>query len=339
MDTEFKTDSSYTIIKGKFKAPASSSFGLFIAFLDNITKNVDKSDVISSHFSTIFENNINMPWNELEDLISKMKWKGEYATNLTHDIQTTMEDLFEPGTGRGIDIWHSIKKSQNSKAVSIFEEYLMRPTGDKNIKCEIAVETINKSDIEDMKRMREMRDNQDILNADISQLTQPAQQPSVEDSAVVLEMSLVLSPISGVPLTELKPGDKILIKISEQTSRGQYFIDLFNASQNNEILPIPATIESVTPNGKFYTVMVSLGPGVYGKAVEEDNVKAKRYDPAQDKRKQIPTLPQQNPAVQAGAAGSPDVPGTEKPKNKNMLLFIIGGMALLLLIILILLLV
>ncbi len=337
MDTEFKTDTTYTIIKGKFKATASSSFGLFIAFLDNVTKNVDKSDVISSHFSTIFENNINMPWNELEDLISKMKWKGEYATNLTHDIQSTMEDLFEPGTGRGIDIWHAIKKSQLTKTIGIFEEYLMRPTGDKNIKCEISVETINKTDIEDVKKMREMRDNQDLLASDISSVTQPAA-PNIEDSAVVLEMSLVLSPISGVPLTELKQGEKILIKISEQTSRGQYFIDLFNASQGNEILPIPATIESVTPSGKFYTVMVSLGPGIYGKAMEEDNVKAKRYDPAQDKRKQIPTLPQQNPALSAAATtAAPDGLEEEKPKNKNLILFIIGGMAVLLLIILILL--
>lgn len=336
MDTEFKTDSTYTIIKGKFKATASSSFGLFIVFLDNVTKNADKSDVLSSHFSTIFENNINMPWNELEDLISKMKWKGEYATNLTHDIQTTMEDLFEPGTGRGIDVWHAIKKSQFSKAVAIFEEYLMRPTGDKNIKCEITIETINKSDIDEMKKMREMRDNQDLINTDISAMTQSAQ-PAIEDSSVVLEMSLVLSPISGVPLTDLKPGEKILIKISEQTSRGQYFIDLFNASQGNEILPIPATIESVTPSGKYYTVMVSLGPGIYGKAIEEDNVKAKRYDAAQDKRKSIPTLPQQAPAMMSASEPSPEGPEGDKPKMKNILLFVIGGMAVLLLIILILL--
>ena len=77
-----RMDSSYIVIKGRFKAGASSSYELFIVFLDNISKNVDRFDMISSHFSTLFENNIGMPWGEMEELISKMKWKGEYPVQL-----------------------------------------------------------------------------------------------------------------------------------------------------------------------------------------------------------------------------------------------------------------
>lgn len=332
MDTDFKTDSTYTIIKGKFKATASSSFGLIIVFMDNVNKNIERFDIVSSHFSTVFENNVNMPWNELEDMIMKMKWKGEYATNLTHDIQNSLEDLFEPGTGRTVDIWHALKKSQLSKTCSIFEEYLMRPTGDKNVKVEIGIETINRSDIEKVKKMREMKDNKELINSDnVPSANDSSTEPSVGESAVVLDISILLSPISGIPLMDLKQGDKVLIKISEETSRGQYFIDLFNASQDGEVLPIPATVEQVSQSGKYYTLLTQIGPGIYGKAISEDNVKAKKYDPALDKRKNKNTeIPKPVPVGQNNDSSVVN-PDEEKKDNKNLVFFIIGGAILLLL--------
>ena len=204
MEVDFRTDATFTIIKGRFKAPASSSFGLFIIFMDNVTKNVDRFDIIASHFSTVYENSLSMPWNELEDLIAKMKWKGEYATNLTHDIQATLEDLFEPGTGRGVDIWQSIKKAQMNKTSAIIEEYLMRPTGDKNIKSELAVETINSSAIEEVKRTRQGSSNSG--SAGETMQMQPAQGDTLNlgDSSVVLDISLVLAPINGISLMEIQ---------------------------------------------------------------------------------------------------------------------------------------
>lgn len=78
--SDIKVDANYLVIKGHFKATASSSYGVLIVFLDNTTKNVEKFDIVSSHFSTLYENNIGMPWGEMEDLISRLKWKGEYAT-------------------------------------------------------------------------------------------------------------------------------------------------------------------------------------------------------------------------------------------------------------------
>jgi len=288
MSTDFKTDNSYILIKGRFKAIASSAYGLVIVFMDNLTKNVEKVDLVASHFSTIFDNNNpNMPWSELESLITRMKWKGEYATTLTHDIQASIEDLFQPNTGRGLDVWNGIKKGQLNKVVNIFEEYLVRPTGDKSIKIELTIETVTKSEIEEVRRSREQKDNKDAFK--ITPSSTPVQKSEVdmklEESAVVLEVSLVLSPVSGKPIYELKEGDKILIKISEQSSRGQYFIDLLNASENNEILPLPSSVMKVSKEGKMNTVLVSIGPGIYGKSMDEDTVKVKMFDAALDKSK------------------------------------------------------
>ena len=342
MDFDFKTDSSFTIIKGRFKAPASSSFGLFVIFIDNVSKNVEKFDVIASHFSVIYENNLAMPWNELEELISKMKWKGEYATNLTHDIQSTLEDLFEPNSGRNVDIWNSVKKAQTNKTCSIFEEQISRPTGDKNIKVEIGIENINVSDIENVKRTRETQSNtSDLLE---KQASMPMESDGIrlEENAVVLDVALVLSPISGIPIYELKEGEKIVVKISEESSRGQYFIDLLNASDGSDILPIPASVVKISSSGKLYTMMLNIGPGIYGKAIEEDNVKVKIYDVANDKRKNKGTEPTISPttkvaqnAAQNYANAQVNAAVEEKKDNRLLIFFIIGALTFVLLIIII----
>lgn len=340
MAAEIKPDTSYIVIKGRFKALNTSSYGLLIVFLDNITKNVEKYDIISSHFSTLFENNIGMPWNELDEIITKLKWKGEYATSLTHDIQASIEDLFQPGTGRTQDIWANIKKAQIGKVVTIFEEVLGRPTGDKNIKCEVAIETVTKSEIEDVRRSRREREGKDVIGTGLpaggTQQDQTNRDAGIEENAVVLEVSLVLSPVSGVAIADLKDGDKIMMKISEQSSRGQYFIDLLNATKDNEIVPIPATVVKTNKEGKIYTVLANIGPGVYGKSLDEDNVKVKMYDPATEKKKP-PDLAQikatQAQAAQAAGEGVEEEP--KKKKSMNWIWIIIGVAAVLMIAILI----
>lgn len=337
MSADLKMETSYIVIKGRFKATASSSYGLFIVFLDNLSKNVEHHDTVASHFSTIYENNIGMPWNEMEDIITRLKWKGEFATSLTHDIQASIEDLFQPGTGRTQDIWTNIKKAQINKVVSIFEEVLGRPTTDKAVKCEISIESVTKAEIEDVKRSRMERDGKEMLSVGQTDNAPAAPKPAeagLDQSAVVLEVSLILSPVSGIPIYELKEGDKILIKITEQSNRGQYFIDLLNASVNNEIVPVPATVVKSTKEGKIYTVLVNIGPGIYGKSLDEDTVKIKRYDPAQDPRKKKQET--QVPEITLSASGTPNpMAQLKKESNLNMLFLIIAGAAVFLIAILI----
>ncbi|MFN4217233.1 MAG: hypothetical protein ACK4HQ_07530 [Brevinematales bacterium] len=177
-----------------------------------------------------------------------------------------------------------------------------------------------------------MREERDILNnLNIKNQTKQTQPESkVEESAVILDVSLVLSPISGVPIYELKEGTKIFIKITEQTSRGQYFNDLLGANEGGEILPVPATVKKVSKEGKIYTVLVEIGPGIYGKSLDEDTVKVKLYDSAQDKRKAQKTI---EPAM-APIETSPET-SSSISKGSGFLFWVMGGIGLLILMILV----
>jgi hypothetical protein len=272
-----------------------------------------------------------MPWAELEEMITHMKFKGEYATNLTHDIQATLEDLFEAGAGRAIDIWTYIKKDQLHKVLAIFDETLARPTGDKNTRTEIEIETINKSDIERVKQERIKKENQEMINSELANVENQQTGVGLDSSSVVLEVDLVLSPVSGVPIADIKQGQKIMVKIREDSNRGQYFIDLLGANVEGNTVPVPATIENIDYSGKIYTVTVNIGPGIFGTAITEDNVKTKLYNPAYDKRSKEAIAG--NGATQTGMPNidgfemDSDI-GKEKDGPNYLIFIIIGGLAL-----------
>lgn len=325
---------SFTIIKGRFKASATSSFGLFIVFIDNVAKCVDRFDVVASHFSTVYENNVIMPWNELEDLVGKMKWKGEFATSLTHDIQSSFDDTFDASAGRLVDILNALRRSQINKVNSIFEEALARPTSDKGVKVETVVEVVSLSDIDDVKRMREQNDQGPVISTEaISNVTQGTDDTS-GGSAVVLDVSLELSPVSGKQIMDLQVGEKILVKITEESGRGQYFIDLLNANVDGKLIPVPATVEKTTAGPKSYTVKVNIGPGIYGTAINEDNVKVKLYNPngsmaGQIVQKSQADIPMTDPALLSKQE-------MKEEKNFSMIVFVIAGAAAFLVLLLIL---
>jgi hypothetical protein len=70
-----------------------------------------------------------------------------------------------------------------------------------------------------------------------------------------------------------------LLNKSDRTTRGNYAIDLLGARVNGTLIPVPAeVIEINRSEEKEYTIVCKLNDDVYGKVVETEQVKLKRYD-------------------------------------------------------------
>ncbi len=319
-------ETSFIVIKGRFKAISTNTFGLFLIFFNKSTQTVETLHALASHFSSLYENSPQNPWYDIEEKIIMLKWKGEFATNVTNDVQRSFEDAFKEA-GRGEEIYYALSKGQLSKVANIFQNILTKPTGDKNVTVELAVEEITQSDIERVKEEREKRDQEESEEAE-AEVQQEEEFKPPEESAVVLEVSLVLSPISGTPIHELHPGDRIMVKISERTTRGQYFIDLFNAIKDGEVVPIPATVVDIKSKGKEVSVVVNLGPSIYGRAIEAANVKVKRFT-AEEAQPVQPTKTKEKKTAPSSAKKK------ESPFKGLLVPFLVGAGVLLLVLLLI----
>jgi hypothetical protein len=277
--------SLYTIVKGRFKAIDTNTFGLFLIFMNNNLRVAESVTIIASHFSSMYETDPKLSWSDVEERIMNLKWKGEFATSISRDTQTFVENAFK-GV-RSEELYSLIKSNAVSKIENLLSMMLVKPLGDKNIHIELSWENASAEQIQNAKQERELRDAPDGSASDDMLAPQPEPDDTfrVDEGSVVLEVNFVLAPVSGIPIFELQPGDRIMVKINPATKRGLYFIELLNARHDEEIVPVPGTVTELKLNkSNEYVVLVKIGEGIFGKVIEAEQVKIKRFDPNTDKK-------------------------------------------------------
>lgn len=279
----------YTIVKARFKAIDTNTFGLLLVFLNNNLKVVENLSVIASHFSSLYETDPQGSWADMEDRIFSMKWRGEYATSITRDIQIFLESALKGD--RSDELYSLTRQNASSKVENMIFTLLMKPLGEKNIHIELGWENVSAEEIQMAKEARESRDDEGPKEPSAPETSPEASEFNLEEGSVLLDVDLILAPVSGIPIFELQRGEKIMVKISPATNRGRYFIDLLNAMHDNEVIPVPAPVSEVKIN-RFneYVILVKIGEGIYGKATETEQVKLKRFDPNSDKRTVQPAM-------------------------------------------------
>jgi hypothetical protein len=95
----------------------------------------------------------------------------------------------------------------------------------------------------------------------------------------VIDVDLVLAPVSGTPLLELREGDIIMVRINDKTTKGNYYIDFLGSRVNGEVVPSPAeVVELSRDKDGAYVIMCKLDEEIFGKAIEPESVKVKKYD-------------------------------------------------------------
>ena len=277
--------SQYAIIKVRFKAVDTNTFGFFLLFMDNETRRYESVTVLVSHFSSLYEIDPKENWSSLEERLMELKWKGEYAATISRDTQTSIEAALN-GL-RSEEICNFVKSNNTNKIASLLAMVLAKPLGDKNVFVDLAWDNVSKAQIEEVKQEREQRSAEQAAAADAASAAtatlSSGNEFGVEDGSVVLNVNFVLSPVSGVPIHELKMNDKIMVKIDPSSKRGMYFIELLNAKQDDKILPVPGTVTDIKiGKNNEYSILVKIGEGIYGNVSEAEKVKIKRFDPETD---------------------------------------------------------
>ena len=324
------SDNMMYILKGRFKAMTTNTFGLFTIFVDGYTKSIESINVIASHFSSLYENAPDQAWDKFESKIKQLKWDGEISTNLSNDLQTLFVNSFLGDVvEQFLDCFQIKKFGKSEHMISTLIEKIL---ADKNLTLQLENETISKEELA-QKRNAVSEESKKQTEA-ATAASQPSQQESafnVEDGGVILNVSLVLGPVHGIPVYDLRVGDQIVVKIAGRTQKEQYFIDLLRAkSENGDILPIKGIVKEIQSlnDGKEFKILIEIGPGVFGVASEQERVKLKRYDPLSDARV---INSQQSTMQQQSGSNFDNSIGAFSGKSHNLIfIWIIGFVTLLL---------
>lgn len=271
----------HVYIKTRFKSSARSLYGLILLSF-NPTGNIESYHVIASTFSELYQIDLDANWNEYENNIVQTKWGGKYNQNVTRDLQMQIESLIEDSFQR-THLFDASSDYDYGTVEQIMFDSVKRIIQDKNLKLEIAIQEVTEAEIAEVKEKREQdrllkyakTDNK--ISLDSFQL---------DEGSVLLSATMMLSPVKGKQLSEIRLGDRIMVKLDPTTTNGQHYIDHYNLRDETVIRPIPAQVIDIKAPSKNdpMQLLLMIEQGVYCKCTEEERqVKLRMFDPVTDR--------------------------------------------------------
>jgi hypothetical protein len=306
-----KDDSSFVIIKGRFKSSPMSLYGLLLVIF-NPYEDLESHNIIISTFSQLFDIEPHFPWDRYEETILELKWKGNYNSSMTASLMDQVKTAMADASQKK-HLYESANNYDYDSVEIFLSDIIYRIIHDKSLILEIGIQEVS---TEEYRSARDRR------------LKPAEQQPqkrgyNVEDGAVILPLQPILAPVKGKPLYEIRIGDKIVCKILASSDRENYYIDLLELRIEDRIKPVVCEVIDIKAASRAdpIEILTLVAPGIYGRIVEDERqVKLRIYDPKTDgpvtKKGSIPLdFPKE-------AAAEPESPG----KGLSQMTYIIMGL-------------
>ncbi len=303
-------------IKGRFHAPQERYYALFLFILNPEAGYVETATIVVSVYSDLYRLEPRHSWREFENKINELKYHNQYSPVITADLQDRLKSLT-----MNEDFFSEVMKCVRANATAQLEKMLLlifqRAVRDNEMTIETAIETVDPAELNAPPEVA----------PEIKPSTTSGSAPI--DTGVTLNVTLVLAPVGGKPVTELKSGDIIMVRIVPMNERANFFIDTMKLRGEKSIKPCPMVLESLNPTDAGLLIRGRLDDNLYGIVTESEKVLVQLYEgPAIDKDKK------ENTDVAAPRRKNPQTATIrEKDSNgkSNLPLVLSGAAALLLL--------
>lgn len=265
---------NYHILKIRFKSNSLSLYGL-ILIIFNTRQELDLYHTIVSSYSNVYDLEPYFGWEKYEEFIVKSKWEGNYNPNMTALIQELFQNIASEDT-QIIQLYEYIKDYDYDNIDIFIFDVINRIIHDKNLIMETGIQEVSENEFRETKY-------EELKKVDTKDTKDSAY--SLEEGSVMLPIQLILAPVSGKPIYELKVGDIIMVKIVPDTDRANYFIDLLDLRVENHVKPVPCEVIDIKSGDKGdpVEIVTQIGPGIYGKCLEDEKqVKLRIYDSTVD---------------------------------------------------------
>ena len=261
-------------IKGRFRSPENELFGLYFLMLNQDESFIETTAIIASVHPEIYHETLKASFSSFENKINLLKYEGKYKQDSTHDLQESLKSVsLDQEFCKDLD--KSVKKKDIKGIAHSMSTLISRVLHDTKITTDIEIQDVSDQDLE------KAREEAKTTEADSK--TAASATPSEETT---LDISLVLAPVGGKLVTDLKRGEKIMIRISPVNDRAEYYFDLLDLRNEKGISPAPAELISITEGSAGSEIKVKIADGVFGKVTEEEKVLVRLHDEKDEAKKQ-----------------------------------------------------
>ncbi|EMY76797.1 hypothetical protein LEP1GSC060_3185 [Leptospira weilii serovar Ranarum str. ICFT] len=225
---------------------------------------------------------------DIVKVCQKLKYEGKQLKNLTNKLT----ELFQTN-GKSDDFMeqliHYFNGKDNDKIKNILHQVINQAAGNSKPDIQFFYITVDRAKLNEESQTSVFEDSSEETNEDLPSL-EPASfemkktaettlEQFIPSGSRVIPMKYVLSPVSGIQINTLKPGDKIMIQLLKSDSSSQSIIQAMKLeTPEGQIRPLPGTVVASKNNGVENETVVQIGSDVFGKIYEEENsIKVRPY--------------------------------------------------------------
>lgn len=254
-------------IKGKFSLSTAGKYGLFLIFLNIVTRrlvNVNSLVVSESVFTDrarVFD-----AWRLFNsDFRSAVRSSGE-ASSGSFEFATHLADSLD-----GYDIYTFVDSWDLDAASDIIAEIIEKFYQGERPQCQIEMEKTSSlaMELEGLQIEGQDEGAHAVTGGDdrLAAIERQAQ--------YVVPGKVIVSPVRGKYINDVKPGDSVRVLLTVKDAISVKVAKLLNAyTEEGEFLPIKGRIKEKISQGKFgYIIYALVAKNVMAKIIEEENVK------------------------------------------------------------------
>ncbi|MCE9501310.1 MAG: hypothetical protein K8R21_12555, partial [Leptospira sp.] len=142
------------------------------------------------------------------------------------------------------------------------KQILIQSLGNSESDIQITFDKITRKDLE----KTNLSDPFAIGSAESGSQTQ-----GVPAGSMIINYKFVLSPVSGTKVSELKEGNRIMVKITPGDANSNNAINLLNLKEEGGLIKnVPATIVSIKHSTNSSEAVIKITDGIFGKYTEEE---------------------------------------------------------------------
>lgn len=310
MSTPEAENLPYTVIFGKVKTKKSSYFGLFTIILQNSKKELENALSAFSVYSQVHETKLEEGWSAFEQKIQDMIYSGDLAPSVSMTTQDSLREEFRLP-----------EFNQN------FYEHLIRNDLDEiNVLLHTFFDRVLHDEI-DLEFKLHQIDSEELAQGRNREEQNKSQENAHEPGTVLLSSKLVIAPVGGKLVTEIKTGDQIMITLENGPKEAPYIAELNLKKENGQIKPCAVRISGVKPLEKGVQVTGQILENVYTIINEEEKVLVKLFAPEAKSAAKSNDLPKTS---SAGSARPKPLEPAEKNGFPVKILISVGLLVLLL---------
>jgi hypothetical protein len=305
----------YTAVKGRFRGEETEIGGYFFILFDNANKQMMRCSLVANrNFNKNFIQPEQVSWDDFEQKIIKMRWKGEQDPVLTNDLKGYLENRIAADIGS--EFFDFIK---NEKIQSLKEELIKvfyKPINDMRQSIDLSLEKISLIEMETYETKKSEKEKQER-----EERIDPLAELNIKlpPGSIRIDGNFVLSPTQGIPIHNLVVGQQALVRLNPRDSAAQAIHNRLivkqaadskeNLKDQSGTIPFPVEIFQVLPldEGEYY-VIAHLKDNIYVEILEQERVNVRLYNPETDKIKvDIDGRSKYDPKIKARKKQSPQL--------------------------------